>query len=115
MNIPAVIGVGDEFLSDVKEGDEAIVDGFDAPIFRTLKYIMDTSKNLVLVKKWFLEVPAFLCICINFLFNHIQKQSGNFFGSFTKSALYPFVKKPEQAIREKSALITFCRICAELW
>lgn len=33
MNIPAVIGVGDEFLSAVKEGDEAIVDGFTGEIF----------------------------------------------------------------------------------
>jgi len=33
MNIPAVIGVGDEFLTAVKEGDEAIVDGFTGEIF----------------------------------------------------------------------------------
>ncbi|MGN0683733.1 MAG: phosphoenolpyruvate--protein phosphotransferase [Oscillospiraceae bacterium] len=33
MNIPAVIGVGDEFLSAIKEGDEAIVDGFTGEIF----------------------------------------------------------------------------------
>ncbi len=33
MNIPAVIGVGDEFLSAVKDGDEAIVDGFTGEIF----------------------------------------------------------------------------------
>ena len=33
MNIPAVIGVGDEFLAAVKEGDEAIVDGFTGEIF----------------------------------------------------------------------------------
>lgn len=33
MNIPAVIGVGDEFLSAVNEGDEAIVDGFTGEIF----------------------------------------------------------------------------------
>ena len=60
MNIPAVIGVGDEFLSDVKEGDEAIVDGFDAPIFRALKYIMDISKNLVLVKMVFRGARFFM-------------------------------------------------------
>ena len=33
MNIPAVRGVGDEFLSAVKDGDEAIVDGFTGEIF----------------------------------------------------------------------------------
>lgn len=33
MNIPAVIGVGDDFLSAVNEGDEAIVDGFTGEIF----------------------------------------------------------------------------------
>lgn len=33
MNIPAVIGVGDEFLKSVKNGDEAVVDGFTGEIF----------------------------------------------------------------------------------
>ncbi|MGN0686557.1 MAG: phosphoenolpyruvate--protein phosphotransferase [Oscillospiraceae bacterium] len=33
MNIPAVIGVGDEFLSSLREGDEAIVDGFTGEVF----------------------------------------------------------------------------------
>lgn len=33
MNIPAVIGVGDEFLSGIKEGDTAIVDGFTGEVF----------------------------------------------------------------------------------
>ncbi len=33
MNIPAVIGVGEIFLTEVKEGDEAIVDGFTGEIF----------------------------------------------------------------------------------
>lgn len=33
MNIPAVIGVGDQFLRDIKNGDEAIVDGFTGEIF----------------------------------------------------------------------------------
>ncbi|MCI5669279.1 MAG: phosphoenolpyruvate--protein phosphotransferase [Oscillospiraceae bacterium] len=33
MNIPAVIGVGDDFLSAVNEGNEAIVDGFTGEIF----------------------------------------------------------------------------------
>ncbi len=33
MNIPAVIGVGDAFLTEVNDGDEAIVDGFTGEIF----------------------------------------------------------------------------------
>ncbi len=33
MNIPAIIGVGDEFLKSIKDGDEAIVDGFTGEIF----------------------------------------------------------------------------------
>lgn len=33
MNIPAVIGVGDEFLTEIKGGEEVIVDGFTGEIF----------------------------------------------------------------------------------
>lgn len=33
MNIPAVIGVGDEFLAEIKDGDEIIVDGYTGEIF----------------------------------------------------------------------------------
>ena len=33
MNIPAVIGVGDDFLAKIKNDDEAIVDGFTGEIF----------------------------------------------------------------------------------
>lgn len=33
MNIPAIIGVGDEFLNAIKDGDDAIVDGFTGEIF----------------------------------------------------------------------------------
>lgn len=33
MNIPAIIGAGDEFLSEIKDGDEAIVDGYTGEIF----------------------------------------------------------------------------------
>ncbi len=33
MNIPAIIGVGDEFLKSIKDGDDAIVDGFTGEIF----------------------------------------------------------------------------------
>ncbi len=32
MNIPAIIGIGDEFLSEINEGDEAIVDGFTGEV-----------------------------------------------------------------------------------
>ena len=33
MNIPAIIGVGDEFLAAIKDGDEAIADGYTGEIF----------------------------------------------------------------------------------
>ena len=33
MNIPAIIGAGDEFLESIKDGDKAIVDGFTGEIF----------------------------------------------------------------------------------
>lgn len=33
MNIPAIIGAGDEFLQNIKDGDEAIVDGFTGEVF----------------------------------------------------------------------------------
>ena len=33
MNIPAVIGVGDEFLAQINDGDTAIVDGFTGEIY----------------------------------------------------------------------------------
>lgn len=33
MNIPAVIGVGQEFLDSIKDGDEAVVDGFTGEIY----------------------------------------------------------------------------------
>lgn len=33
MNIPAVVGVGEDFLSDVNDGDQAIVDGTTGEIF----------------------------------------------------------------------------------
>ncbi|MBO4688270.1 MAG: phosphoenolpyruvate--protein phosphotransferase [Clostridiales bacterium] len=33
MNIPAIIGVGEEFLNSVKDGDFAIVDGFTGEVF----------------------------------------------------------------------------------
>lgn len=33
MNIPAIIGAGDEFLKNIKDGDQAIVDGFTGEVF----------------------------------------------------------------------------------
>lgn len=33
MNIPAIIGAGDEFLNEIKDGDDAIVDGYTGEIF----------------------------------------------------------------------------------
>jgi len=48
MNIPAVIGVGDEFLSQIKDGDEAIVDGFTGEIFVN----PDEETKAVLSAKW---------------------------------------------------------------
>ncbi len=33
MNIPAIIGAGDEFLKNIKGGDQAIVDGFTGEVF----------------------------------------------------------------------------------
>lgn len=32
MNIPAVIGLGDEFLAEIKDGDNAVVDGFTGKV-----------------------------------------------------------------------------------
>ena len=50
MNIPAVIGVGDSFLSEINEGDTAIVDGFTGEIIvspdeQTLKAYTDKQKR----------------------------------------------------------------------
>ncbi|MDD6763381.1 MAG: phosphoenolpyruvate--protein phosphotransferase [Clostridiales bacterium] len=60
MNIPAVIGAGDEFLSQIKDGDIAIVDGFTGEIIvnpdeETLKkaekkQIADLEKKALLQK-----------------------------------------------------------------
>lgn len=48
MNIPAVIGVGDDFLTQIKNGDEAIVDGFTGEIFINPD---DTTKQKMLQKQ----------------------------------------------------------------
>ncbi len=48
MNIPAVIGVGDKFMSDIKDGDEAIVDGFTGEIYL---FPDDATKGKMLKKQ----------------------------------------------------------------
>ncbi len=48
MNIPAVIGVGDKFMSDIKDGDEAIVDGFTGEIYLSPD---DATKEKMLKKQ----------------------------------------------------------------
>ena len=48
MNIPAVIGVGDKFMSDIKDGDEAIVDGFTGEIYLSPD---DATKGKMLKKQ----------------------------------------------------------------
>lgn len=50
MNIPAVIGVGDEFLAEIADGDEAIVDGFTGEIFvspdeKTIKTLREKKRK----------------------------------------------------------------------
>lgn len=45
MNIPAVIGAGEEFLQNIKDGDEAIVDGFTGEIF--VKPDVETRERLL--------------------------------------------------------------------
>ena len=48
MNIPAVIGVGDKFMSNIKDGDEAIVDGFTGEIYLSPD---DATKEKMLKKQ----------------------------------------------------------------
>lgn len=49
MNIPAVIGVGEAFLAEVKDGDEAIVDGFTGEVF--VNPDAETKKRLLAKQK----------------------------------------------------------------
>lgn len=49
MNIPAVIGVGEEFLSEIRNGDNAIVDGFTGEIF--INPDSETAERLVRKKQ----------------------------------------------------------------
>ena len=44
MNIPAIIGVGEEFLDEVSDGDDAIVDGFTGEIY--VKPDVETAEKL---------------------------------------------------------------------
>lgn len=45
MNIPAIIGIGEEFLSAIEDGDDAIVDGFTGEIF--INPDAETSERLL--------------------------------------------------------------------
>lgn len=49
MNIPAVIGVGETFLGEVKDGEEAIVDGFTGEVF--VNPDAETKKRLLAKQK----------------------------------------------------------------
>ncbi len=49
MNIPAIIGVGDEFLNQIKDHDDAIVDGFTGELF--VKPDEQTTARLVKKQK----------------------------------------------------------------
>lgn len=48
-NIPAIIGVGESFLSEIHDGDEAIVDGFTGEIF--VKPDSETREKLLAKQK----------------------------------------------------------------
>ncbi len=43
MNIPAIIGVGEEFLAEIKDDDEVVIDGFSGEIF--LRPDMETKEK----------------------------------------------------------------------
>jgi phosphotransferase system enzyme I (PtsI) len=58
MNIPAVIGAGDEFLKAIKDGDEAIVDGFTGEIY--LNPDEETRAKMLEKQKSDLEQKALL-------------------------------------------------------
>lgn len=48
MNIPAVVGVGDEFLAQINNGDEAFVDGFTGEIFVNPD---DETRDMLILKQ----------------------------------------------------------------
>lgn len=63
MNIPAIIGVGDEFLSNIKDGDTAIVDGFTGEVYihpdeETMKKMEEKQKEDLEKKKLLLELKG---------------------------------------------------------
>lgn len=63
MNIPAVIGAGDEFLETVKDGDVAIVDGYTGTVYidpdeETLSKMKEKQENDKERKKLLLELKG---------------------------------------------------------
>lgn len=52
MNIPAIIGVGEQFLGQIKDGDMAIADGFDG------QFIWDPDEETLAVAKQKLEAES---------------------------------------------------------
>ncbi|MBO5341054.1 MAG: phosphoenolpyruvate--protein phosphotransferase [Lachnospiraceae bacterium] len=63
MNIPAIIGLGDGFLSEIKDGDSAIVDGFTGELFihpdeETSTKLVQKQKEDVEKKKLLLELKG---------------------------------------------------------
>lgn len=63
MNIPAVIGVGDEFLGQIKDGMTAVVDGFTGEIFvepdeETLSRLEKKQEEDIKKKKLLLELKG---------------------------------------------------------
>ena len=49
MNIPAIMGVGEEFLRNIKEGDSIIVDGFTGEVFTEPDFV--TTERLILKQR----------------------------------------------------------------
>ncbi len=63
MNIPAIIGVGDTFLKEINNGDEAIVDGFTGEIFinpdtETLQQLLEKQRSDEKKKKLLQELKG---------------------------------------------------------
>lgn len=63
MNIPAVIGVGSDFLKEVQDGTEAIVDGFTGEIFvepdeETRRWLLEKQKADEEKKRLLLELKG---------------------------------------------------------
>ncbi|MBE6850644.1 MAG: phosphoenolpyruvate--protein phosphotransferase [Ruminococcus sp.] len=63
MNIPAIIGVGDTFMKEINNGDEAIVDGFTGEIFinpdtETLQQLLEKQRSDEKKKKLLQELKG---------------------------------------------------------